>query len=364
MPSFSSIAVYRLDINLRSSVILGYVGAGGIGFALNAAMGELLFREASAIVLVMFVLIVLMEIVAAVIRRSLIGADSPVVPGSSKVRRNVGDRIVARFLPAASASSDNLRPPWTQDRVKRYGFVIAAFVMTGVSLWDTKIDPLSIVTSLNQIARTVAEYWPPNFSTDSGVLFGGALETAAAALVATVIGVIIAIPIGLLAARNISNRWVYRCARLFLLVVRAVPELILAIVFVVAVGLGLFAGALALTVGTIALMSKLIADSLEEVPSSPREAISSVGATSAQQTASAVVAPSVPWLVSTTLYLLDVNYRSSTVLGIVGAGGLGYLLYQSIQLLVYRTTGAIIVVTLVVVLLIEVITNWMRKQLL
>ena len=362
LPSFSSIAVYRLDINLRSSVILGYVGAGGIGFALNAAMGELLFREASAIVLVMFVLIVLMEIIAAVIRRSLIG-DQVVMTGRLRPRRNLGERIVARFLPKDQSPKSSLRPPWTHERVKRYSFLVGVLLMTAISLWDTKIDPISLVSSLNQIARTVALYFPPNFSLDGGVLFVGALQTACVALVATIVGVIFAIPIGLLAARNISNRWVYRCARVFLIIVRAVPELIMAIIFVVAVGLGLFAGTIAITVGTVGLMAKLIADSLEEVPKSPREAIASVGATPAQETTSAVIAPSVPWLASTSLYLLDVNFRSSTVLGIVGAGGIGYLLYQSIQLLVYRTTGAIIVVTLVVVLLIEVITNLIRKQL-
>ena len=89
LPSFSSIAIYRLDINLRSSVVLGYVGAGGIGFALNAAMGELLFREAVAIVLVIFVLIVIMEVVAALIRRSLIGMEAPLSGQGSLPRRTI-----------------------------------------------------------------------------------------------------------------------------------------------------------------------------------------------------------------------------------------------------------------------------------
>jgi phosphonate transport system permease protein len=368
LPSFSSIAIYRLDINLRSSVVLGYVGAGGIGFALNAAMGELLFREAVAIVLVIFVLIVIMEVVAALIRRSLIGMDAPVVVQGRKPRATIGDRIIGRLIPAAPAAStpsahDGLRPPWTKQRMQRYSFVLGAVVVVGLSLWDTKVDPLTLVTSLGQIGRTVAHYFPPDFTTARGALITGTLQSASVALVATVIGMVLAVPVGLLAARNVSDRWVYRAARIFLVIVRAVPELILAIIFVVAVGLGLVAGAFALIVGTVGFMAKLVADGIEEVPPGPREAVLSVGATRWQETATSVVTPSAPSLVGGALYMLDVNFRSSTILGIVGAGGIGYLLQQSVQVLAYRTTGAIIVTTFVVVLLIEVVTNWIRKQL-
>jgi phosphonate transport system permease protein len=368
LPSFSSIAIYRLDINLRSSVILGYVGAGGIGFALNAAMGELQFKEAVGIVLVIFVLIVIMEIVGAVIRRSLIGLDAPITSHAIP-KQTVGDRIVARFVgdrparPAASFDRHRMRPPWTGERVQRFSFVAGAVVIVGLSFWDTKIDPVRLVTSLGQIGHTVAQYFPPDFTSARASLVTGTIQSASVALVATVIGVALAIPIGLLAARNVTDRWVYRAARAFLLVVRAVPELILAIVFVVAVGLGLVAGTFALIVGTVGFMSKLVADGIEEVPPGPREAVLSVGAARLQETATSVVAPSAPSLVGNSLYMLDVNFRSSTILGIVGAGGIGYLLQQSVQVLAYRTTGAIIVSTFAVVLVIEVVTNWIRKQL-
>jgi phosphonate transport system permease protein len=242
-------------------------------------------------------------------------------------------------------------------------FVLGGVVVIGLSLWDTRINPVDLVTSLGKIGHTVAQYFPPDFTTARGALLTGTLQSASVALVATVVGVLIAIPVGLLAARNVSDRWVYRIARGFLLIVRAVPELILAIVFVVAVGLGLVAGAFALIVGSVGFMSKLVADGIEEVPPGPREAVLSAGATRWQETSTSVVAPSAPSLVGNSLYMLDVNFRSSTILGIVGAGGIGYLLQQSVQVLAYRTTGAIIVTTFAVVLLIEVITNAIRKQL-
>jgi phosphonate transport system permease protein len=142
-----------------------------------------------------------------------------------------------------------------------------------------------------------------------------------------------------------------------------VPELILAIVFVVAVGLGLVAGTFALIVGTVAFSSKLVADGIEEVPPMPREAVLSTGASRLQETAMSVVRPAMPGLVGSGLYMLDVNFRSSTILGLVGGGGIGFILFQSVQILAYRTTGAVIILTFSVVLVIEIITNWVRKHL-
>jgi phosphonate transport system permease protein len=371
LPSFSSITLYRLDINLRSSVILGYVGAGGIGFLLNQYMGTLQFRRAIGVVIVIFALIVTMEVVSAVIRRSLIGTAAPVTSAAGGLgrRAGLGDRVaraVARprtARPASAFDRERVTPPWTRDRVQRLGFAYGAVAVIGVSLWVTKINPVQAVTSARQVWDTVRLYFPPDFSTDRSNLITGLLQSASVAMVATSIGFLLAVPIGLLAARNVTDRWIYRCARGFLVVVRAIPELILAIVFVVAVGLGLVAGAFALIVGTIGFMSKLVADGIEEVNPMPREAVLSAGASRLQETATSVVLPAAPALVGNGLYMLDVNFRSSTILGLVGGGGIGFLLFQSVQVLDYRITGAIIIATFAVVLVIEVITSWVRKHL-
>jgi phosphonate transport system permease protein len=371
LPSFSSITLYRLDINLRSSVILGWVGAGGIGFELNQYMDTLQFTESVGIVIVIFVLIVLVEIISAVIRRSLIGSDAPVTSAASGLPRRptMGDRIIRAMVRPGTGEAPRtfdrgrVRPPWTRQRVQRFGFAWGALAVVVLSLWVAKINPLQAITSLRQIWDTVRLYFPPDFSTDRSNLISGTLESASVAMVATSVGFVLAVPIGLLAARNVSDKWVYRAARGFLVVVRAVPELILAIVFVVAVGLGLVAGAFALIVGTVGFMSKLVADGIEEVPPMPREAVLSAGATRLQETATSVVLPAAPALVGSGLYMLDVNFRSSTILGLVGGGGIGFILFQSVQILAYRTTGAVIISTFAVVLVIEIITNWVRKHL-
>jgi phosphonate transport system permease protein len=347
LPSFSSVTVYRLDINLRGSVILGYVGAGGIGFELEQYMNTLQFREAVGIVIVIFALIVAMEVVSAAIRKSLIGNDT-----SAK-----------SAVTAVAFDRSQVRPPWTRARIEGYCYTFGTLALIVVSFFVTKVNPVQAVTSLRQIWDTVTLYFPPDFSTERGALFSGTMQSLSVALVATAIGFLLAFPVGLLAARNVSDRWVYRSARGFLVAVRAVPELILAIVFVVAVGLGLVAGAFALIVGTVGFMSKLVADGIEEVSPMPREAVLSAGATRTQETATAVILPSAPALVGNGLYMLDVNFRSSTILGLVGGGGIGFLLSQSVQVLAYQTTGAIIISTFVVVLVIEIITNWVRKHL-
>ncbi len=371
MPSFSSITLYRLDINLRSSVILGWVGAGGIGFELNQYMDTLQFQESIGIVIVIFALIVIMEVISAVIRRSLIGTEAPVTSAVVGLPRTPtrGDRIVRRTFGARpdqttpAFSRERVRPPWTRQRVQRFSFAGGAVAIVAVSLVVAKINPLQAVTSLRQIWDTITLYFPPDFTTDRANLISGTFQSFSVAMVATTVGFLLAVPIGLLAARNVSDKWVYRCTRAFLVIVRAVPELILAIIFVVAVGLGLVAGTFALIVGTVGFMSKLVADGIEEVPPMPREAVLSAGASRLQETATSVVLPAAPALVGNGLYMLDVNFRSSTILGLVGAGGLGFILFESVQILDYRTTGAVIILTFSVVLVIEIITNWVRKHL-
>jgi phosphonate transport system permease protein len=390
MPAFSSITLYRLDINLRSSVILGYVGAGGIGFLLEEDVEGLNFKHAVGIVLVIFVLIVLMEYVSALIRRSLIGEDAPAISGRPGYKRRAGQplpRWLGAMIPGqrpalgsrngydrgqapvpgrpgiVAQRRDPTRPPWTAARVHQHLYAGGAVVLIGVSLWATKINPITAVTDVRQIWDTFRLYFPPDFSTDRGGLFSGTLQSISVAVVATIVGLVFALPIGLAASRNVASPWVYRAARTFLVIVRAIPELILAIVFVVAVGLGLIAGTFALIVGTVGFLSKLIADGIEEVNPQPREAVLSAGAAKMQETVTSVIKPAAPALVGQSMYMLDVNFRSSTVLGLVGGGGIGFLLYQSVQVLAYRTTGAIIVTTFVVVLIIEILTNWLRKQL-
>lgn len=392
LPSFTSITLYRLDINLRESVILGYVGAGGIGFLLEQFMETLQFKRALGIVLVIFVLIVVMEYVSAQIRGSLIGDDAPALSGRrsgrqaapllsrlisavtpQRRRELVEEKAVAAHAEASArdaveaatgkaARKDPTRPPWTADRKKQNAFAYGAAAAVILSLWATKINPVAAIGDARQVWNQFLLYFPPDFSTDRGGILSGVYQTAAIAVLATIVGLVFAIPIGLAASRNVAGKWLYRAARTFLLIVRAIPALILAILFVVAVGLGQVAGTFALIVGTVAFMSKLVADSIEQVSPLPREAVLSAGAAKLQETVTSVILPAAPGIIGNSIYMLDENFRSSTVLGLVGAGGLGFILYQAAEISDFKTIGAIVILIFAGVLLIEILANWLRKQ--
>lgn len=331
VPAWISAFVYRIDINLRTSVVLGFVGAGGIGFALQDALRGLVYPKAMGIVAVILALVAAMELASVAIRRTLLA-------------------------PA--------HPAFRRDRTVRWVAGGGTLLLTGIAFWRLEISPVEVVTSIPALVSTAGRTFPPDVSSLGPQLWEALLQTLAIGLVATGIGAVLSIPLGLLAARNVApGRIVYAVARGFVLVVRAVPELVLAVVFVAAVGLGPVAGAAALAIGSIGFLGKLVADAVEELPPGPSEAVRSVGGGWWKVLFAAVLPQALPRVVGSGLYLLDVNIRTSTVLGIVGAGGVGFLLFESVRTLNYEVAGGIILLVFVVVLIIERIAGWMRAQL-
>ncbi|CAN5251905.1 phosphonate ABC transporter, permease protein PhnE [soil metagenome] len=369
MPSFIAIALYRFDINVRASVVLGIVGAGGIGFELQNTLRQLVYDRGLGVVLVILVLIVAVEIISAVVRTSLFGDDPNVARGAPRI--SVGDKLLGRFRRSQLALAtqvvplDSLRlhPPWTAERKVKSGF--AAVVGAGIVAAFVQVDlsPVELVTSVPELVDAAAQLFPPDFTTVGGDMVSAMVETMQIGLVATFLGTLLAVPAGLLAARNVAPaRWVYRCSRLLLVVERGIPELILAIIFVAAIGLGPVAGVFALTLGTLGFMAKLVADSTEEIRSGPREAVFATGATRLQETATSVLPQAMPAFVSSTLYVLDVNIRTATILGVVGGGGIGFLLFNSMRTQNFEVTGAILIMIFAVVYAIERLSGWVRKQ--
>jgi phosphonate transport system permease protein len=174
----------------------------------------------------------------------------------------------------------------------------------------------------------------------------------------------VSIPLAYLAARNVAPaRWVYYFGRTLLVANRALPDLIIAVLFVSAVGLGPFPGVMALSIGTIGFATKLLADSIEEVSQGPRDAIMSTGANRLQEAATGVTPQFMPALIGTSLYILDVNLRAATILGIVGGGGIGFILIQATRTLNWELVGGILFLIFVVVYAIEMAAGWIRKQL-
>ncbi len=331
VPSWIGTFVYRIDINLRMSVVLGFVGAGGIGFALQDALRGLIYPRALGIVCIILVMIAAMEVVAIVIRRMLLA------PAQSNPRR---------------------------DRLGRIAFSALIASGTVAALWVLEINPWSLFTWVGPSLEIFGRMFPPDFDALGSDLFTAAWQTVAIGVVSTAIGAVLSIPVAILAARNVTPHPVlYWLARGWILLVRAVPELILAVVFVAALGLGPVAGTCALAIGSVGFLAKLVADAIEEIDPGPIEAVRAVGGGWWKTLFAAVLPQAMPSIVGSTLYLFDVNVRTSTVLGIVGAGGVGFLLFESIRTLNFDVAGAIVVVIFVIVYSIERLSGWIRSQL-
>lgn len=187
--------------------------------------------------------------------------------------------------------------------------------------------------------------------------------TVQIALWGTALAVLMAIPLGLLCARNIAPFWVQQPMRLLINLLRSVPDLVVGIIFIVAVGLGPFSGVMALAVNTGAVLAKLFSEAVEAIDPGPVEGVRATGATRLQEVAWGVLPQVGPHWTSYALYRFESNARSATVLGLIGAGGIGQTLFDSINGFQFRQTSAICVVIVIAVTLIDLLSQAMRQRL-
>ncbi|ROP75226.1 phosphonate transport system permease protein [Frigoribacterium sp. PhB107] len=372
LPSWVATVLHRNDINLRGSVILGYVGVVGLGMEMSFAFKSLDYGLGLGYALVIFVLCVVMEIVSSSVRAAMLGV--------APTGRGLGDRVVRRATrrrtPGASAAvvpdaaapvsvDSMLRRPWDRTRVRNtsWGAIAAAVVVASVLVCDVAWSDL--VTVWSGVPAVAVQFWPPSFgSYETSTMVAAMGETIAIALAATLLTLVASVVIGSLAARNVApSRGMRSGMRLLLVGIRGVPEVILAIVLIVVTGLGTQAGTLALALGGVGLLGKLIADSFEEVSAGPERALAATGATRLQVYAGATLPQGTRALVGHTFYMLDTNIRAATLLGIVGAGGVGYYLLNASQGSNYGAVTAIVLMILVTVLAVEGLAMWMRKVL-
>ncbi|SLN20279.1 Phosphate-import permease protein PhnE [Pseudoruegeria aquimaris] len=212
------------------------------------------------------------------------------------------------------------------------------------------------------LADFMTRSWPP--ATDAlGRLGLKMIETLQIAVAGAALGVVLSLPIALLAARGlIAGRAVNTAVRVMLGVMRAVPDIAWALVFVVAVGLGPFAGMLAIVVDTIGFCGRFFADDMEAADKGPAEALTATGARRLDIAASATIPASIPAFISTSLYALEKAVRSSTILGLVGAGGIGIELKVAFDLFDYPTAMTVIGMIAVVVIVVEQLGIYARKK--
>lgn len=367
LPSWVATVLHRNDINLRGSVVLGYVGVAGLGLEMSYAFKSLNYGKGLGIALVIFILCVAMEIISSLVRGAMLGQQKQTRSWIDRlIHPRLGDTAIgsANTIPAwASTPQTAVRRPWTAERVRNTsGLVIAVLVVIG-SIVVSQINWLDFFTFWAKLPEVAAKFWPPSFgSYEASAMIAAMRDTVAIALAATVLTLLPSLILGSLAASNVAPSAGARGIARFLLVgIRGIPELILAIVLVVITGLGAQAGVIALAIGGIGLLGKLIADSLEEVDRGPERALRAVGATRVQTYASATVPQGMQALIGHSFYMLDTNIRAATILGIVGGGGVGYYLLNASQGSRYETVTAIVLMILVTVLVVEGLAMWMRK---
>ena len=196
----------------------------------------------------------------------------------------------------------------------------------------------------------------------------GVIETIFLALISTTLGALIAIPVGFLAARNLMGNNVitlaiYYLTRTILNIVRSIEPLIIAIVFVVIVGLGPFPGVIAITLHTVAALGKLYSEVIEGIDPGPLEAIRAVGGNWVQMVRYAVIPQIVPPFMSFTIYRWDINVRTSTIIGFVGGGGIGFYLYQWIFKGDYRAIGSAFIAIVIIVMILDFVSAKIRARL-
>jgi len=196
----------------------------------------------------------------------------------------------------------------------------------------------------------------------------GALTTVAMALIATAMAIVFAVPISFLAARNLMTGnpityAIYVVTRTLLNILRSIESLIVAIVFVVIVGLGPFAGALALAVHSVAALAKLYSEVIEGIDAGPIEAIRATGATWVQTVRYAVIPQIIPPFTAFTIYRWDINVRSATIVGFVGGGGIGFLLIELIRVNNMRGVSAVFIAIAIIVITLDTVSSRIRERL-
>jgi phosphonate transport system permease protein len=233
-----------------------------------------------------------------------------------------------------------------------------------VSFQQTEIDFLKLFSpaSAQRIGSYIGEYWPPDFNYWRRDLVD-TLITVAMAIWGTLLAAIISIPFGLLASSNICPVWVVQPTRRILDAARAVNEIIFALIFVVAVGLGPFSGVLALFVNTVGNLGKLFSEAVEAIDSGPVEGIRATGASKLQEIIFGIIPQVMPLWSSYTLYRFEANFRAASVLGFVGAGGIGFALYQSIRSFDNDRVSAILIILIVTTAIIDTISARIRRKL-
>lgn len=264
----------------------------------------------------------------------------------------------------ATRSFHLILPGKWQSTLQTLLFALLGLGVIGWTVDGTKFNLLELINGRAAMADFITRMFPLDF-TNTGSYLMGMYETIEIAILGTVIGIVISFPLGILAAKNISpHPLIYHCSRFILNAFRAINEMIFALIFVSAVGLGAFPGVLALAVHSAGKLGKFYAEAIENIDPGPLEALESTGAGKWKTIRYAIIPQIVPEFVTYSLYQWESNVRSATILGLVGAGGIGLELVATMRLFQYQSTSTILLIILITVILVDAISSKIRAKIL
>lgn len=254
------------------------------------------------------------------------------------------------------------KPPFISNRVLRWSLVLGFVAYLVAAYMTVEVDWARVYVGLERGWQFILAFTQPDFVSRSKDIWGGLIESVVMTVAASVVGIAISIPIGLGAARNIAPLPVYMVCRGLVAISRALQEVIVAILLVAIFGFGPLAGFLTLSFATIGFLSKLLAEDIESMDRVQAEAIRASGARWLQWVNYGVQPQVMPRLVGLSIYRIDINFRESAILGLVGAGGIGATLNTAFDRYEYDTAAAILLLIIGIVMALEYASGIIRAR--
>ncbi len=255
-----------------------------------------------------------------------------------------------------------LREQWKRGVWMRLAGLAGLGLLVGWAMRWSEFDVGALAASGPRFAEFFTRLAPPQWDVASLVL-RSTVETLMIALAGTALAVVVSLPLGFLAASNVAPGWTAHAVKVLLGLVRSVPLIVVAIVFVVAVGLGPFPGALAIAFHSVGMLGKFYAEEFETADAGILAAVAGTGATRLQTLRFGLMPQCIPQVLAFTVFRLEMNFRDATVLGLVGAGGIGYYIQLYVRGFQYEKVAVLLLVIVAVVTLLDQLTFWTRRWL-
>ncbi len=342
-PSFLAYTLLRWDINMRSATVIGFVAGGGIGFLVVETIRAGAYQFYAMILWATAVVIILVDYISAKMRENILKDQPP-----QKVN-----------TPSEQTFS-----------VLRKAFYVVLVLALFMYCWNlTEISLKDLFLPAPTLLTMISDFLHIDLTADVlSIVTHQMLVTIFQALLATTLGAIIALPFSFLAARNLTGKnklliWLYYLTRSMFNVLRSIEALLYVAIFIFWVGIGPFAGILALAVTTFALIGKLFSEAIENIDSGPIEAVRATGADPLQVINYAILPQIVPSFVSYLIYQWDINIRMATIIGFAGGSGIGLTLSTYFGSLQYHKAGTVVAFIVIVVALMDFSSAKLRQQL-